>query len=179
MHRGHRSTRSGRRSDRRRGHGRDVDRMSRRVSRGVARGDGATSIRETTRGVLDSNASTGAAVWYNADRAVGDFECDRSMDARPCTRCLNTRCARIVIVRRWASERCWRRPRRRCARRARGGQGETREYRWMSFREASDRASAIASGLVDLAGLKPRDKVIIYADTKRDWQLVATGVSCR
>ena len=28
--------------------------MSRRVSRGVARGDGATSIRETTRGVLDS-----------------------------------------------------------------------------------------------------------------------------
>ena len=43
----------------------------------------------------------------------------------------------------------------------------------MTFREASERVSAIASGLVDLAGLKPQDKVIIYADTKRDWQLTA------
>ena len=93
------------------------------------------------------------------------------MDARPCTRCLNTRCARIVIVRRWASERCWRRPRDDA--RAREVDKVRLGSRWMSFREASDRASAIASGLVDLAGLKPRDKVIIYADTKRDWQLVA------
>jgi|TARA_B110000008_G_scaffold267018_2_gene293763 long-subunit acyl-CoA synthetase (AMP-forming) len=46
-------------------------------------------------------------------------------------------------------------------------------YKWMTFREASERVSAIASGLVDLAGLKPQDKVIIYADTKRDWQLTA------
>ena len=46
-------------------------------------------------------------------------------------------------------------------------------YKWMTFREASDRVNAIASGLVDLAGLKAGDKVIIYADTKRDWQLTA------
>ena len=46
-------------------------------------------------------------------------------------------------------------------------------YRWMTFREASDRVRAIASGLVDLAGLNEGDKVIIYADTKRDWQLAA------
>ena len=46
-------------------------------------------------------------------------------------------------------------------------------YKWMTFREASDRVNAIASGLVDLAGLKEGDKVIIYADTKRDWQLTA------
>ena len=46
-------------------------------------------------------------------------------------------------------------------------------YKWMTFSEARERARAIASGLVDLAGLNERDKVIIYADTKRDWQLTA------
>jgi len=47
------------------------------------------------------------------------------------------------------------------------------EYEWMTFRDARARVDAIAAGLVDLAGLKPQDKVIIYADTKRDWQLTA------
>ena len=46
-------------------------------------------------------------------------------------------------------------------------------YKWLTFNQAHARVKSIASGLVDLAGLKPQDKVIIYADTKRDWQLTA------
>jgi long-chain acyl-CoA synthetase len=127
---------------------------------------GAYSIRRDS-----TNGST--AVWYSADRAIGDFRekpfegCETVCDVfEYAVRTHRNRPALgerdVIETTREITEDG------RAVEKLRLG-----EYRWMSFREASDRASAIASGLVDLAGLKPQDKVIIYADTKRDWQLVA------
>ena len=126
---------------------------------------GAYSIR--------SNASTGAAVWYNADRAVGDFRV-RPFDGCETVYEVFEYAVRAHRYRKALGEREVLETTKETTRDGREvDKVRLGEYRWMSFREASDRASAIASGLVDLAGLKPRDKVIIYADTKRDWQLVA------
>ena len=40
------------------------------------------------------------------------------------------------------------------------------DYKWSTFKEVKQRVANISSGLVDLAGIKPGDKVVIYADTK-------------
>ena len=47
------------------------------------------------------------------------------------------------------------------------------EYKWNTFNEVQARVSNVASGLVDFASLKPKDRVVIYADTKMDWQIAA------
>lgn len=43
------------------------------------------------------------------------------------------------------------------------------DYKWSTFKEVKQRVTNIASGLVDFAGIKPGDKVVIYADTKMVW----------
>jgi hypothetical protein len=50
------------------------------------------------------------------------------------------------------------------------------EYRWTSFTGVKQRVADLAAGLVGFAGLKPGDKVVIYADTKMEWQLAAQAV---
>jgi long-chain acyl-CoA synthetase len=50
------------------------------------------------------------------------------------------------------------------------------DYKWSTFQQVKQRVSNIASGLVDLAGVKPGDRVVIYADTKMEWQLAAQAV---
>jgi long-chain acyl-CoA synthetase len=47
------------------------------------------------------------------------------------------------------------------------------EYKWSTFKEVKRRVTNVASGLVDFAGIKPGDRVVIYADTKMEWQLAA------
>jgi long-chain acyl-CoA synthetase len=43
------------------------------------------------------------------------------------------------------------------------------EYSWITYAQLGKRVDDVASGLVEFAGLKAKDKVIIYADTKADW----------
>jgi long-subunit acyl-CoA synthetase (AMP-forming) len=43
-------------------------------------------------------------------------------------------------------------------------------YTWLTYDELAERASACGAGLVALAGLKAHDKVVIYADTRAEWQ---------
>jgi acyl-CoA synthetase (AMP-forming)/AMP-acid ligase II len=40
------------------------------------------------------------------------------------------------------------------------------DYRWSTFKEVKQRVTNVASGFVDLTGIKSGDKVVIYADTK-------------
>mmetsp|Transcript_2587 Transcript_2587/g.4069 ORF Transcript_2587/g.4069 Transcript_2587/m.4069 type:complete len:704 (-) Transcript_2587:393-2504(-) len=47
------------------------------------------------------------------------------------------------------------------------------DYRWSTFKEVKQRVTNVASGFVDLTGIKSGDKVVIYADTKMEWQLAA------
>ena len=49
-------------------------------------------------------------------------------------------------------------------------------YKWITFREAHRVVTNIGSGLVNITGLQPKDKVIIYADTKAEWQLTAQAL---
>ena len=44
------------------------------------------------------------------------------------------------------------------------------KYKWMTYAELGSRVEDVAAGMVAFSGLKPHDKVIIYADTKADWQ---------
>lgn len=53
------------------------------------------------------------------------------------------------------------------------------EYKWSTFTQVKQRVQNVASGLVDLAGVKPGDRVVIYADTKMEWQLAAQAVFSR
>lgn len=53
------------------------------------------------------------------------------------------------------------------------------EYKWSTFSQVKQRVANVASGLVDLAGVKPGDRVVIYADTKMEWQLAAQAVFSR
>lgn len=50
------------------------------------------------------------------------------------------------------------------------------EYKWSTFTQVKQRVQNVASGLVDLAGVKPGDRVVIYADTKMEWQVRPEGV---
>lgn len=45
-------------------------------------------------------------------------------------------------------------------------------YDWQSYREVSRRVTNIAKGLYEF-GIKPNDKVLIYADTCPEWLLTA------
>ena len=46
-------------------------------------------------------------------------------------------------------------------------------YEWMSYTQFGKAISSLGAGLVGLADLKPQDRVIIYAETQREWMLVA------
>ena len=46
-------------------------------------------------------------------------------------------------------------------------------YEWMSYTQFGKAISSLGAGLVGLANLKPQDRVIIYAETQREWMLVA------
>jgi len=50
------------------------------------------------------------------------------------------------------------------------------DYRWYTFSQVKHQVTNLASGLVDLATIKPKDRVVIYADTKMEWQLAAQAV---
>ncbi|KAI9105288.1 hypothetical protein DFS34DRAFT_2823 [Phlyctochytrium arcticum] len=49
---------------------------------------------------------------------------------------------------------------------------ELSEYKWITFREAREATLNIGSGLRHI-GVKPGDKLTLFAATSRDWQLVA------
>jgi long-subunit acyl-CoA synthetase (AMP-forming) len=53
------------------------------------------------------------------------------------------------------------------------------EYKWSTFTQVKQRVGNVASGLADLASLKKGDRVVIYADTKMEWQLAAQAVFAR
>ena len=44
-------------------------------------------------------------------------------------------------------------------------------YEWMSYTQFGKAISSLGAGLVGLANLKPQDRVIIYAETQREWML--------
>lgn len=46
------------------------------------------------------------------------------------------------------------------------------EYTWMSYQEYYDRVLSLARGL-SLRGVEPNSKVVIYAETQRDWMAMA------
>ena len=51
------------------------------------------------------------------------------------------------------------------------------DYTWSTFQQVKQRVSNIAGGLVDLASSSPAlPGVVIYADTKMEWQLAAQAV---
>ena len=47
-------------------------------------------------------------------------------------------------------------------------------YKWITNRQAAKKAKDFGKGLREL-GLKPGDKVAIYADTRADWMLAIRG----
>jgi len=48
-------------------------------------------------------------------------------------------------------------------------------YNYITYNEFGETMNAIGAGMVGLAGLKPRDCVIIYAETAREWMMAAQG----
>ena len=46
------------------------------------------------------------------------------------------------------------------------------EYQFTTYRQACERIEMIGRGLLSL-GLKPRDRVLIYAETRPEWLLTA------
>ena len=42
------------------------------------------------------------------------------------------------------------------------------KYDWLTFAQLNEKVANVSSGLINSCGLKPKDKVIIYADTKAD-----------
>lgn len=49
------------------------------------------------------------------------------------------------------------------------------EYKWLSYAEADQKISHIASGLIAI-GVKQHDKVVIYAETCKEWMI--TAIAC-
>ena len=47
------------------------------------------------------------------------------------------------------------------------------KYDWLTFAQLNEKVANVSSGLINTCGLKPKDKVIIYADTKADWMITA------
>ena len=47
------------------------------------------------------------------------------------------------------------------------------QYTWLTYDQLAERSAAFASGLVGLTGLKAKDKVVIYAETRAEWQIAA------
>ncbi len=43
-------------------------------------------------------------------------------------------------------------------------------YSWLTYDAFGEQASAFGCGLVALAGMKPHDRLVIYADTRAEWQ---------
>eukprot|EP00301_Raphidiophrys_heterophryoidea_P004314 c11886_g1_i1.p1 GENE.c11886_g1_i1~~c11886_g1_i1.p1 ORF type:complete len:719 (+),score=150.47 c11886_g1_i1:58-2157(+) len=50
------------------------------------------------------------------------------------------------------------------------------EYNWLTYEEWGTRVRNFGSGLVSFAGLAPKERVLIYAETQRDW--MTAGLSC-
>ena len=46
-------------------------------------------------------------------------------------------------------------------------------YDWVTYAELEKQTAALAAGLVKVAGLKPGAKVLIFAETQRDWMVTA------
>lgn len=54
----------------------------------------------------------------------------------------------------------------------------TNTFSWMSYHEYGQRVSSLATGLANV-GLRPRDKVVLLAETQRDWMTCALAAwSC-
>ena len=47
------------------------------------------------------------------------------------------------------------------------------KYDWLTFAQLNEKVANVSSGLINSCGLKPKDKVIIYADTKADSMITA------
>eukprot|EP00301_Raphidiophrys_heterophryoidea_P022257 c6458_g1_i1.p1 GENE.c6458_g1_i1~~c6458_g1_i1.p1 ORF type:complete len:738 (+),score=165.86 c6458_g1_i1:41-2215(+) len=45
------------------------------------------------------------------------------------------------------------------------------EYKWLTYNEYKGRVRSFASGMVRFANLKPKDKIVIYAETQVDWMV--------
>ena len=50
---------------------------------------------------------------------------------------------------------------------------ELGEYAWMSYAEFGGTVAALAKGLIKKTGLKRGDRVLVYAETQRDWMIAA------
>ncbi len=48
------------------------------------------------------------------------------------------------------------------------------KYKWMSYTEVDQKATAIGRGL-RLLGIQARDKLVMYCDTKAEWMITAIG----
>ena len=46
-------------------------------------------------------------------------------------------------------------------------------YEWLSYAEYGKAMGELGAGMVGFAGLKPQDRVVIYAETQREWMLAA------
>ena len=49
------------------------------------------------------------------------------------------------------------------------------QYTWLTYDQLAERSAAFGSGLVALTGLRPKEKVVIYAETNPSWMLAAQG----
>mmetsp|Transcript_42418 Transcript_42418/g.98249 ORF Transcript_42418/g.98249 Transcript_42418/m.98249 type:complete len:704 (+) Transcript_42418:70-2181(+) len=49
-------------------------------------------------------------------------------------------------------------------------------FAWLTYREYGDRVAKLAAGLVNFAGLKKGDRVLIFAETQSDW--IAATLAC-
>jgi len=47
------------------------------------------------------------------------------------------------------------------------------EYEWMTYREYHARVCAFAAGMVKATGLQPKERIVIYGETQRDWMVAA------
>lgn len=48
-------------------------------------------------------------------------------------------------------------------------------YQWKSFSEADAEATNFSKGILEL-GVKPRDRVVIFAETRAEWMIAAQGL---
>lgn len=49
------------------------------------------------------------------------------------------------------------------------------EYNWITYAEYQKRIDDFASGMVNVSGVAPKEKVVVYAETQRDWMVAANA----
>jgi long-subunit acyl-CoA synthetase (AMP-forming) len=48
-------------------------------------------------------------------------------------------------------------------------------YTWLTYDQLAERSAAFASGLVALTGLKSKEKIVVYAETRAEWQIAGAS----